>query len=110
MQLGIMRLDKEEVTVPATLMSASISPLTWVVTTTVSLELYINFVFYTNDPLWDGEGCGGMEEPCCNHTGLPWFSKSIPTPTTAHIKVQVCLDEVAGNENLRIEQLELYMK
>ena len=67
-------------------------------------------IWYTSDPLWDVEQCGGMEGPCCNHTGLPWFNKNITTPTTASIKVRVCLDEVTNNENLGIERLELYVK
>ena len=29
------------------------------------------------DPLWDGEGCGGDEGPCCNVSGIPWFHKVI---------------------------------
>ena len=66
--------------------------------------------WYTNDPLWDGKRCRGMEGPCCYYTGLPWFSKRIPTPTTARIEVRVCLDESTDNENLGIEQLALYVK
>ena len=27
---------------------------------------------YTDDPLWDGEGCGGDEGPCCN--APQWYS------------------------------------
>ena len=67
-------------------------------------------VWYTNDPLWDGMQCGGVEGPCCNHTGLPWFSKNILTPTTATITTRVCMNEVATNENIGIEQFELYIK
>ena len=68
------------------------------------------FVWYTDDPLWDGMQCEGGEGPCCNHTGMPWFIKSIPTHTTDAINVHVCLDENTSNENLGIEHLELYIK
>ena len=71
-------------------------------TTTVAL------IWYTSDPLWDGMQCGGEEGPCCNHTGLPWFNKNTPTPTTATINIRVCMDD--NNENIGIEQLELYIK
>ena len=64
----------------------------------------------TSDPLWDGIQCEEQEVPCCNHTGLPWFHKNTSTLTTAPIKVRVCLDEAANNENIGIERLELYVK
>ena len=66
--------------------------------------------WHISDPLWDGMQCGGDEGPCCNHTGLPWFNKNTPTPTTATIKVRICLDEGTNNENIGIERLELYVK
>ena len=68
------------------------------------------FVWYTDDPLWDGMQCEGGEGPCCNHTGMPWFIKNIATHTTDAINVRVCLDESTGNENIGIEHLELYIK
>ena len=64
----------------------------------------------TSDPLWDGMQCGNQEVPCCNHTGLPWFHKNTLTSIIAPIKVRVCLDEAANNENIGIERLELYIK
>ena len=67
-------------------------------------------LWHTSDPLWDGMQCGGGEVPCCNHTGLPWFNKNLSTPTTATIKVRLCLDEGTYNENIGIERLELYVK
>ena len=65
-------------------------------------------IWYTTDPLWDGMQCGGDEGPCCNHTGLPWFTKTL-SPTTATLNVDVCVDE-GGNENVGVERLELYIK
>ena len=72
--------------------------------------LYCQPNWYTSDPLWDGMQCGGDEGPCCNHTGLPWFKKNTLTPTNASIKVRLCLDEIASNENIGIERLELFVK
>ena len=66
--------------------------------------------WHTSDPLWDGMQCGGDEGPCCNHTGLPWFLKNLPTPTAASITVRVCLDQEWDDENIGIEHLELYIK
>ena len=68
------------------------------------------FTWYTSDPLWDGMQCGGDEGPCCNHTGLPWFNKNTPTPTTATINVRICLGQKGNDENIGIECLELFVK
>ena len=66
--------------------------------------------WYTSDPLWDGKQCGGVEGPCCNHTGLPWFLKTLSTSTTATITTRVCLNEDAASVNIGIENFELYVK
>ena len=64
-----------------------------VMTTTVKLEHFTYmqspFVWYTDDPLWDGMQCEGGEGPCYNHTGMPWFNKSIRNHTTDAINVRV---------------------
>ena len=66
--------------------------------------------WYTNDPLWDGNGCGGDEGPCCNNTQQPWFQTKTRTPTMANIDAWVCLDQDTSNENVGVERLELYIK
>ena len=75
-----------------------------------SSALHGAHVWFTSDPLWDGMQCGGLEGPCCSHTGLPWFHKNTLTPTTATITTRVCLNEATTNENIGIEQFELYVK
>ena len=67
-------------------------------------------MWYTDDPLWDGNGCGGDEGPCCNNTRQPWFQTQTRTPTMADIDAWVCLDEDTSDENVGIERLELYVK
>ena len=66
-------------------------------------------IWYTNDPLWDGMQCGGDEGPCCNHTGLPCFTKTLSS-TTASLNVDLCVDEDIGSENVGVELFELYIK
>ena len=66
--------------------------------------------WHTSDPLWDGMQCGGVEGPCCDHPGLPWFNKNTSTPTTVTINVRICLDEDTSNENLGVERLEVFVK
>ena len=65
---------------------------------------------YWPDPLWDGLQCVADEEPCCNRTGLPWFIKNTPTPTDASIDVRVCYIGYTANQQVGVEQLELYIK
>ena len=42
----------------------------------------LNGVLYTNNPLWDGQDCGGTEGTCCDPPKLPWFCKEPPQSTT----------------------------
>ena len=49
-------------------------------------------VLYSNDPLWDGQGCNGLERPCCDPPNLPWFCKELPQSTTDYLEVRICGD------------------
>ena len=70
----------------------------------------IEYKFYPNDPLWDGKGCGSIEEPCCWVPGLPWFHKTLHYTTTDYIEVRLCCDEGTNNEDVLISHVELYIK
>ncbi len=50
------------------------------------------FYFYSDDPLWDGQGCGGTNT-CCEFNNPPWFCKQLPQPTTDDIELRLCGDE-----------------
>ena len=63
---------------------------------------------YTDDPLWDGEGCGGDEGPCCNATGIPWFHKVLNSPTTDDVELRVCAS--FNSEDAPVSLYELYVK
>ena len=67
-------------------------------------------IWYTNDPLWDGKGCGEGEKPCCENRDLPWFTTYTEMPTLANLNAWVCLDEGTYDENIGVERLELYIK
>ena len=49
---------------------------------------------YTDDPLWDGEGCGPTST-CCEFNNPPWFCTTLPQPTTDNIEVRICLNNEA---------------
>ena len=65
--------------------------------------------FRGDDPLWDGAGC---EPPstCCSFNSPPWFYKQLPQPTTDDIEMRVCRNEVASNEDIAIENIEIYIQ
>ena len=65
---------------------------------------------YHEDPLWDGQQCGGQEGTCCNPPNLGWFCKKFSTSVTGDIEVRLCADESLANENLALEFFELYVK
>ena len=66
---------------------------------------------YTSDPLWDGQGCGSNESPCCNVTGIPWFHRDYGnTTTTDYIELRVCGDEGTDNEDVPVSFYEIYVQ
>ena len=70
---------------------------------------YQNGVFYGDDPLWDGAGCGPGNR-CCSFNTPPWFYKQLPQPTTDNIEMSVCRNEDTSNEDVAIELVEIYIK
>ena len=64
--------------------------------------------YYFDDPLWDGEGCEGENE-CCNRGG-PWFCKQLPQPIQDDIEMRVCTNSVWPDEDVVLEQIELYIQ
>ena len=65
---------------------------------------------FADDPLWDGEGCGGYEGPCCDAPGIPWFHKVLNSSTTDYIELRVCADQETDNEDTPIGLYEIYIK
>ena len=66
-------------------------------------------VLYDNDPLWDGQQCGGLEGPCCTNTKMPWFIKTLGETTTEDIELRMMGSEGTNNEDTPIDILELYI-
>ncbi len=67
---------------------------------TGSHDAAINNLFYGDDPLWDGAGCGPLIT-CCTFNNPPWFYKELPEPTKDDFEMQVC--RKGGDENVAIE-------
>ena len=66
--------------------------------------------FYLSDRLWDGKDCGSSETACCQSSLIPWFYKSIGNYTTDYIEMRVCCDEETDDEDVAIEQYDIYVK
>ena len=76
----------------------------------IHMRPYSTSTPYTDDALWDGEGCDANEAPCCIPPDLPWFCKELPEPTSNDLEVRVCTDEPLSNEDVPIEVIELYLQ
>ena len=64
---------------------------------------------YTSDPLWDGQGCGSLESPCCNVPGIPWFHRDYgSTTTTDYIELRVCAS--LSYEDSPVSNIDIYVK
>ena len=71
-------------------------------------------IFYPDDPLWDGKGCGPANT-CCTLNSPPWFRKQLSSSTTDNIEMRMCRDRGATpsnnrpNEDTPVEILEIYI-
>jgi hypothetical protein len=68
------------------------------------------FIFYADNPLWDGAGCG-PQSTCCSFNNPPWFYRELPQPTTDDIEIRICTDgQSATNEDVAIEVIQIYIQ
>ena len=66
-------------------------------------------VFYSEDPLWDGEGCG-PRSTCCSFNNPPWFCKQLPQSTTDDIEIKMCGLSPTTNEDTPFDIVEIYVQ
>ena len=64
--------------------------------------------FYTT-PLWTGEGCTPPNF-CCSQSGMPWFCKTLPVPTTDYIEIRNCHNQPGSKEDTPLDLIELYIR
>ena len=64
--------------------------------------------FYLSDQLWDGQNCPA-NSGCCAQLGMPWFYRRTPVPLSENIEVRICKDEQHSNEDIAIEEMEIYI-
>ena len=66
-------------------------------------------VLYANDPLWDGQQCGGLGGPCCTNPNMAWFIKTLNKNTTKEIELRVRVNEGTSNEDIPLDVIDLYI-
>ena len=66
-------------------------------------------IFYADDPLWDGQGCGPTST-CCTFNNPPWFCKQLPQSASADLEVRLCSADPARFENTPVEVIEIYVQ
>ena len=68
-------------------------------------------IFYQQDPLWDGQGCGSTS--CCSYNQPPWFCKQLSEKTSENIEVRLMTGaqpDLLEHEDTPIELIELYIQ
>ncbi len=68
--------------------------------------------FYSEDPLWDGDGCTVAGNTCCEFNNPPYFTKHLTNSTNSDLEVRACGRKTQrghGGDTL-IELIELYIK
>ena len=66
-------------------------------------------VYYTDDLVWDGEGCSG-DNNCYSEPSLPWFYRQIPLTASEDIETRICRDINSDDEDVLIKELQLYVQ
>ena len=76
--------------------------------TAIRGSTWINGFFYSDDPLWDGQGCGSTST-CCEFNTPPWFCKQLPQSTTDDIELRICNNAPTSQDDTPFEIVEMYV-
>ena len=60
-----------------------------------------------NGALWDAMDC---TTACCTFNSPPYFTVTLPAPTSDNIEVRICLDEHTSNEPVSLAELQLFVQ
>ena len=64
---------------------------------------------FMDDPLWDGEGCGGSST-CCSLNNPPWFCQHLKHHTSDNLELRLCSNNGIYNEDKLVFLVEIYVK
>ena len=65
---------------------------------------------YSDDRLWDGDGCSVAGNTCCEFNNPPYFTRHLTNPTSNDLEVRICRYDTRERGDTFIEQIELYVK
>ena len=65
--------------------------------------------FFPDDPLWDGDGCGGTST-CCSLNNPPWFCKQLGSPSTEDIELRLCGSGGSSGEDTPLEFVDIFVQ
>ena len=68
-----------------------------------------DFRAFTDNPLWDGAGCGPNNE-CCTFNTPPWFYRKLHYSTLDSIELRVCRNGYSLYEEILLEKFDLYVR
>ncbi len=69
------------------------------------------FRLYSEDPLWDGDGCTIAGNSCCEFNNPPYFTKHLTNSTNNDLEVRACeYHSHSFYGHTLIELIELYIK
>ena len=68
-----------------------------------------DYIIHLNDPLWDGQQCGG-DSLCCTHPNMPWFIKTLNETTTENIELRVCDGGYYHNADIPLDLIEILVQ
>ena len=64
---------------------------------------------YMDDPLWEGEGCGGSST-CCRFNSPPWFCQQLKYNTSDDLELRLCSYWNSIVEDKLVSLVEIYVK
>ena len=64
---------------------------------------------FMDDPLWDGEGCGGSST-CCSFNSPPWFCQRLNYHTSDDLELRLCSFYRSFIEDKLVSLVEIYVK
>ena len=64
---------------------------------------------FMDDPLWDGEGCGGSST-CCSFNNPPWFCQRLKYYTSDDLELRLCSNVPSCCEDHLVSLVEIYVK
>ena len=69
----------------------------------------VSSTYYSDDPLWDGQGCG-PHSSCCQLHNPPWFYKELPQATRDNIEIRLCIHGFSSHADVIVQVVEIYVK